>query len=93
MWKCTAYWMRREGKRLGRKIPYEYTLAAQIAAGKDGKNKKKDENIYVSKRDGMRKGWIRRSASPWTRRYWILPKTKLSNKHELYSYLFWGSWA
>ena len=44
VWKCTAYWMRREGKRLGRKIPYEYTLAAQIAAGKDEKSKQNDQN-------------------------------------------------
>ena len=32
------------GKRLGRKIPYEYTLAAQIAAGKDEKSKQNDQN-------------------------------------------------
>ena len=44
VWKCTAYWMRKEGKRLGRKIPHEYTLAAQIAAGKDEKSKHKDQN-------------------------------------------------
>ena len=44
VWKCTAYWMRREGKRLGRKIPYEYTLATQIAARKDEKSQQKDQN-------------------------------------------------
>ena len=41
MWKCTAYWMRREGKRVGRKIPYEsyeYTLAAQM--GRMGRARK-----------------------------------------------------
>ena len=48
VWKCTAYWMRKEGKRLGRTTPYEYTMAAQIAAGKD--EKKKDEKD--DKKDG-----------------------------------------
>ena len=64
--------MRGEVKRLARKIPYEQTLAAQIAAGKD-------QNA-ISQRDGMRKGWIRRSVSPWTRRYWILAKKEVDSK-------------
>ena len=44
VWKCTAYWMRKEGKRLGRKIPYEYTLAAQIATERNRLGKRVDQN-------------------------------------------------
>ena len=33
VWKCTAYWMRREGKRLGRKIPYELNIGCTDCHG------------------------------------------------------------
>ena len=36
---------------MGRKIPYEYTMAAQIAAGKDEK-KKQEQDEKDDKKDG-----------------------------------------
>ena len=51
----------------------------------------------MSQRDGMRNGWIRRSVSPWTKRYWILPKKTLNIKelqlHNKQTIFSWGSWA
>ena len=45
-----------EGKRLGRKIAYEYTLAAQIAAGKDKKSKQSDQNDWWMRGSAWEKG-------------------------------------